>query len=1374
MTSSDAAAPAPAADLGRRAATASPPQAPPPANPSDDTSRSQSVGPALTTAVASTVEESANSNQPAFAANHTLEPTEKVSDHQWPTAADPIIHDSTVPPEPTQLSAPVPEPASPTADVAMPSPPTVSPLSTPAATHVHIDENLADEDIDNLVGTTTDAPAMPALRDPSLFRNPVFNPASAIPLNMAASAVDMMELDDPFQPSYPKHDQIQAIATTDPPPNAADFSTGVLSGMQHSQGSIDPNAYVMNLAAQATMFAEAEPDVVDPTAVSLHSFTQEDDALTGSVRPTSASGSQRLESYAQIEFADSTFQMTTYAVIIGRDQQAMEQARIDERREAVWKRKCEENERNGLPPPTPLPDTKLRNKYSKSYVSEEGGMLGPECSDGEGASRPVKKRRPSSVAQSSGGEENGSGDHGQSNRQYVSHTPGAAAVDLGVTQPTSEHIPFIAIHSPGPDIASKTRGISRQHLKIQFNKERGIFEAIALHKNGFFCQDVLYGVDKPATLKSGSLLQIKDVEFRFIINGVQWGMTGAEDEEAGSSKRMSIGGKEMSLDFEHSDHENFNDTSEELSDAENVATPILDESEIGEEAPEPAAAPAAQPVALDEEQALEALRQELGAQTDLDLDLPPEFAMPEIPKRRGPGRPPKDGIMSKRERRLLKKQLQETSKKTLPQNPESEKIKRPVGRPRKNPMPEDGLDSEKRKYNKKRPEGEPGSDTEKRVKEKKDKKVRPKSPPLELRREDYTEEQLQKPSKNYGVLIDEALTNGPPDGLTLKQIYKRIQARYPWFYFMAETKGWESSVRHNLIGNEAFLKDEETSLWSRVPGIELDAGKKRKATSPDRHLGPSHLPAHLTHPSYYQNNPYSTPSSNTYSHPALQAYSTDSKLPQSIFNANGQTAQAHATPSQPIQQATYAAQAPAPAQLPPGYGASALAKPASISQQSTYSSPYARPPPAAKSPVKAETNLPAPRASTATPNVYHAVSTQQYQSKPPVTTAPEGQRFSQTVEDAIKIFCSKMLTTLSQSSPHAAQIIGNSVSRFRGLAVPHPVQGSENTVTTLVDALQNMVKDMQARGTQTTPGPPQPATPAANPSPAPTSSAPQTATPTATLETEIRRRVKNFRESMIKALTTKTDKAETIVDNAINRAQGLPHGAKIAGWEKADDLMVKSVTQIITEARSDFGAKNHTASPAPPAPSREASLSQPVQTTQPAPPPPAQTNIRAEPSASPAPPQTALPRASTTPHIPNYGTTSTPQVPPTQSSASPAMSTAPSSVARPAMSFQRPAPTAVPGLSASPMPRPALPQKSTMPMQTPPAPRPNVSTPAVPSAGVLDQITAQRRFMDNKPSSTTPSQTNIHSGQTSANHVSTAVPGNNLTTGRTGNSTCCL
>jgi hypothetical protein len=1222
-------------------------------------------------------------------------------------------------------------------------------LSTPAATNVHVDETLPD---DAMAKLTADFPPLSLIRDASMFRTAIFDPPQSTNPK-TGSGPEGMELDEPFRPdqtSYRRRHQVEAIATTDPDPNGVDYSShGILSGMRLSQGSIDPSAYIMNLAAPATIFQDHVPSVVDPSAVSLHSFTQDSEVLTGSAEPTSTNGSQKLESFAKIEFADSTFQMTTYTVIIGRDQQAMEQARADERREAAYRRKCEENERNGFPPPTPIMYD--RNKFSKSYVSEEGGMLGPEHSDGEQDVKPLKKRRPSSAVPSQTGEENASGDHVQSNRQYVSHTPGAAAVDLGVLQTSPEHIPFIGIHSPGPDIASKTRGISRQHLKIQFNKKRGVFEGIALHKNGFFCEDVLYGLDKPATLKSGDRLQIKDVEFFFVINGVQLGMSGGEDEDAASSKRMSVGGKEISLDFEHSDHENFRDTSEELSDVENIPTPTIESEHGGQEGPglgpepelplpsqsQPQPQPDPDPeltavlsLASEEHQLPEAVKTEADMLPEMPSEIGADFAMPDIPRRRGPGRPPKDGIMSKRERRLLKKQLQETSKKTLPQDSQEEKIKRPVGRPRKNPLPEDG-EREKRKYNKKkREDGEEGSDVEKRVKEKKDKKVRPKSPPLDLRIEDYTPEQLQKPTKNYGVLIDEALTNGPPDGLTLKQIYKRITARYPWFYFTAETKGWESSVRHNLIGNEAFKKDEETSLWSRVPGVELDAGKKRKASSPDRILGPSHLHSHLSHSPYYQSSPYATPGSVTYTH-GLPSYSTEQKHPQPSFPSTGQNAQLHVTPSQPVTQPAYPAHTPAPAQLPPGYGSLALPRPSNPPQQSTYSSPYARPPPPPTNPpVKPDATVVNGQAPTTSSTAQSVAPVQQHQSRPsgaPVANVVPREQLSPEIEKAIEQFSNNMLQVISKQTPHAARIIEAAANRIRGLPVHNRVPGFDSVETTLINAMQGMIADMKSKHRHTTSASPAPnATVRATPTPSPA--------PPNTVEAEIQRRLKNFRESMVTALKTKTDKAEIIVDSAINRARGLPHAGKIPGWEEADNLMVKSVTQIIAEARNAYSLKLQTASPVPANTSRTPTT-QATQAAQ-----AAQSIPRAEPSASPASAQTPISSAAPGAAAPMPPSNGMPTASHT-TAVQPLVSTVPNSnipsMVRPSMPLQRPAPvTLTRPPTTGPMARPTGLYKDsttatamTSATMTAP-PRPNVSSPAPPSAGVLDQITGHKRFTD--------------------------------------------
>ncbi|KOS20514.1 Forkhead box protein L1 [Escovopsis weberi] len=699
--------------------------------------------------------------------------------------------------------------------------------------------------------------------------------------------------------------------------------------------------------------AMSPPPTVTPSQVTLPNPLSEgyNNGLAPVSHPRQPGPEMGLESFARIEFADSVFQMTTYAVIIGRDQRALEQARRDEKRAEEHRRRAEENASRGLPPPSPMMHD--RSKFSKSYVSEEGGMLGPE-SDSEEVGRPTKRRKTTSTTGSSKDENENPQDSVISNRQYVSHTPGAAAVDLASLRPSPWHVPFIGIHSPGPNIASKTKAISREHLKISYNQKEGVFEAIPLHKNGFFCEDVHYKSDK-VVLKCGDRLQIKDIDFRFMINGVERGRTGAEEymEEETAKRRHAHGGKEMSFDFEQS-HGNgqIQDTSDELSDVDVSPAELSDfggedDDEEGEEGEGAEEEDSEGEAAMEEDS-------EVKAEGEAGTDL----SRLQLPKKRGPGRPPKNGVMSKREQRLLKKQQQEMAKKTLPQAPPVEvPIKRKVGRPRKHPLPEHaGERPEKRKYKPRKPkneDGPEGSDAERRAREKKEKKARPKSPPLELKIEDYTEGQLQKPNKNYGVLIDETLTAAGPDGLTLKQIYKRICQRYPWFYFHTETKGWESSVRHNLIGNEAFKKDETTNMWSRVPGVELDAGKKRKATSPDRGLA--------TAQGY---GPYSYPYNAQHMPPgAAPAYSQNQAQPPryQLPGYNGQPAPhaarpvqyaaAAAAPAQPVQ--PLGAPPPAPTQLP-GYGPPpAPARPqVGVPQPSAYSSPYAsRPPPPPSRPL---------------------------------------------------------------------------------------------------------------------------------------------------------------------------------------------------------------------------------------------------------------------------------------------------------------------------------------------------------------------------------------------------------------------------------------
>ncbi|KAF4333819.1 forkhead box J2 [Fusarium beomiforme] len=1053
-------------------------------------------------------------------------------------------------------------------------------------------------------------------------------PDASTPRDEAAtSTIDQAQQPTPLQLQMPAENMGEHFAPSTP------YAASTMP-------TINQHAYMM--MALATMSgastAMSPPPTVTPAQVTLPNPLDESFQGLAPTNSTLQTDSHKaLESFARIEFADSVFQMTTYAVIIGRDQRALEQARRDERRAEEYRRRAEENSHLGLPPPSPIqPD---RSKFSKSYVSEEGGMLGPESDTGENP-RPSKRRKTSTQGSSQHDLDEAAAQAQEnmiSNRQYVSHTPGAAAVDLGSLRPSPYHVPFIGIHSPGPNIASKTKAISREHLKIAYNQELGVFEAIPLHKNGFFCEDVHYNREK-LVLRCGDRLQIKDVDFRFLINGVERGRTGAEEDveeepAVALKKRHAQGGKEMSFDFE-SAHGNgeIQDTSDELSD---VASPPEspdfgdgDEDDAEAEAEETAAMQTVETepekaakveADIEEEEEAEAdgeMDAEMDMEMDMDMDIDEmtipgaesalkqegmldphqEHLMPQIPKKRGPGRPPKNGFMSKREQRLLKKQQQEMAKKTLPQAPTVEPpIKRKVGRPRKHPLPEGSSERpEKRKYKPRKPreDGAEGSDAERRAREKKEKKARPKSPPLELKIEDYTEEQLQKPNKNYGVLIDETLTAAGPDGLTLKQIYKRICLRYPWFYFHTETKGWESSVRHNLIGNEAFRKDETTNLWSRVPGVELDAGKKRKASSPDR--AAAHAYGQYQAP-YAYNTQHMAPGAPGY--PPGQAppgYQMPTyAAPQIQPGRPAQPYGASASPPAPGQPgpATVASQPPAPAQLPPGYGPPpAPARPQlGVPQQGTYSSPYApRPPPPANTPIKSEEGHanaaavsagaslaqkqqhlpPLPPAAVAAKTVPGTgPSPALQQPATPVNRTPSVPAASVPARPAIdpKLLAavvklkSGLIDNLKKArNPKAEGIVMSALNRCIGLK--KEATENDKMETICMKGIRQVV-DAYIKSKSPTPGPVSSASPAAETLPF--------------LDTKVLASINGFKDVSVKALNPKLGeaKAEAVTLSAIDRVLGIAdasivpppgEGEAVGNFEGIEQHLMKSIRQLLT------------------------------------------------------------------------------------------------------------------------------------------------------------------------------------------------------------------
>jgi hypothetical protein len=102
----------------------------------------------------------------------------------------------------------------------------------------------------------------------------------------------------------------------------------------------------------------------------------------------------------------------------------------------------------------------------------------------------------------------------------------------------------------------------------------------------------------------------------------------------------------------------------------------------------------------------------------------------------------------------------------------------------------------------------------------------------------------KKPSMSYAQLIAEALNNAPEKTLVLSDIYKAINARYP--YYELETRGWQNSLRHTLTLNKSFVKEQKDRtdlkrgwLWKLAEGHSIPAigVKKRDHICSDCNIG---------------------------------------------------------------------------------------------------------------------------------------------------------------------------------------------------------------------------------------------------------------------------------------------------------------------------------------------------------------------------------------------------------------------------------------------------------------------------------------------------------------------------------------------------------
>lgn len=608
----------------------------------------------------------------------------------------------------------------------------------------------------------------------------------------------------------------------------------------------DPNPHLLPESGPAEIGHAFQDVGLDASAVANTSVDPNGSNILVPTRETAAER-REIEAFAKIEFEDGNYYITTYACELGRDAFAYRAAlaRAEEAKQAEQERgHSSSGRRSGLSDGMARP---VDSQVQGSVVSEAGGFGGVD----EDPLRDGQEGREDGVADHSHSSQRSAGSvvkpqevlinpplipfdyHKMAERQALLEREMEQQDDEQPAPVTADHIPdanncpLIPIHAMRNFQKSEVenhKSISRRHVKIQWDFDKECFIMKVLGRNGAFLDDQYLPRGGVKRLRDGSRIQISNVwcTFRLPYHRAESASDDSERDDVGRTPAAQRSTSPMS---------NEPDRSRSPGKTGKVKTRITftNGSKLAVAPPEPILGPDG-------------------------LPLPP--------KKRGPGRPPKDGIMSTRERREREKaqRLAEAKAanggKTPPPTARG-KIPKPAV---KEETPKSESKPEKRKYKKRKRAGEDGevlpsieggsvdvgSDADKGPvkKSRASKSPSPEYPAVET----LTEEQLARPSEPYARLIYDILIDIHPKALPLKQIYRALKLKFPFFVHRVDSEGWQSSVRHNLNQewNKLFEKGEKEGkgfAWKAIPGALQPQAERRRAAQQAAAAKPKPPPA---------------------------------------------------------------------------------------------------------------------------------------------------------------------------------------------------------------------------------------------------------------------------------------------------------------------------------------------------------------------------------------------------------------------------------------------------------------------------------------------------------------------------------------------------
>ncbi|PYH87945.1 hypothetical protein BO71DRAFT_469736, partial [Aspergillus ellipticus CBS 707.79] len=424
--------------------------------------------------------------------------------------------------------------------------------------------------------------------------------------------------DHEFDMSFvnPEHDDNMAFKTTD----AID---GLTDPLMFSKSNLDHadlfSSFDITAAPKTPFEALQQNEMLTAAYLSqnadLSALGYSGGHLPHDIAGSAAGSEPRIQAFAKLEFDDGHFYCNTYSFVLGRDVRA---ARAAHQREIqarqVMRTSRAKSSSGGNTSHTPVRVKHEGSGILGSVVSDRGGIMGFDPDVPPHLAHHLSRRSSVSSHPESSAPLHATPAQLQSTTDYNAlamqslndENGDAKPVDALALLPSPDSCPTIPIHPPATvdGSAAGHRGISRKHVKIAYNFDKNLFEMEVMGRNGAFI-----GAD---WLSPG---QIGGVRIRFLLPDVPIGETGADRAEEPYTAEDENAQASVSVENDVDAQKHGPDGSE------NKETPKTTKIILKTRDPD-----STRPVP-----SVEAIGD--GSQQPV--------------RRRGPGRPPKDGIMSK-------------------------------------------------------------------------------------------------------------------------------------------------------------------------------------------------------------------------------------------------------------------------------------------------------------------------------------------------------------------------------------------------------------------------------------------------------------------------------------------------------------------------------------------------------------------------------------------------------------------------------------------------------------------------------------------------------------------------------------------------------